>query len=535
MASEFGQSDSGRHARGSREHGGSSSVGRRSGRPNRQGRGGIQQPGFRQVFNPYRPIEVLTADQVEQIHTASLAVLENIGFKVLGADARQHLKGCGASVDEAEQRVRFDRDMVLEFVARAPSSFTLRGRDPAKKVRMGEGYMAFVSVGGPPFCSDLDRGRRAGNYADFVDFLKVTQQLNIIHVEGGCSIEPVDLPVPTRHLQIYRAQIEFLDKPWKPLTIGRVRARDALEMVKLALGETDEGLAADPVFLAVVNTNTPLTLDGPMGEAIIEMARASQPVCITPFTLAGAMAPTTIAGALVLQNAEVLAGVTLAQAVNPGCPVCYGAFTSNVDMRTGSPAFGTPEYAKAAQASGQLARRYRLPWRSSNVNASCAPDAQAAYEAQMSLWGAVMGHVGVLNQGAGWLEGGLVASFEKLIIDAEMLQMMAAYLNPLVVNEDTLGLAAIAEVGPSGHFFGSSHTLAHYQTAFYAPLLSDWRNFENWRDSGSKTAEVRANEIWKALLKDYKAPPLEPSISDALDAYVAQRAEEIAAGIEVPA
>jgi trimethylamine---corrinoid protein Co-methyltransferase len=510
-------------------------MARRPGRPQRQDRGGIRQLDYRQVFNPYEPTAILNAEQVERIHNASLEVLETMGMRVLGDDALQILESSGAKIEKSERRVRFDRDMVLELVAHAPSSFTLRGRNPAKKVRAGNGNMAFVSVGGPPFCSDLDRGRRPGNYADFVNFLKVTQQLNIIHVEGGCSIEPIDLPVPTRHLDIYRAQIDYLDKPWKPLSIGRVRARDALEMAKLALEETDEGLAADPISLTVVNTNTPLTLDGPMGEAIIEMAKAGQPVCITPFTLAGAMAPITIAGALVLQNAEVLAGISLAQMVNPGCPVCYGAFTSNVDMRTGSPAFGTPEYAKAAQASGQLARRYRLPWRSSNVNSSCAPDAQAAYESQMSLWGAVMGHVGILNQGAGWLEGGLVASFEKLIIDAEMLQMMAAYLEPLTVDEGSLGLSAIAEVGPGGHFFGSSHTLARYESAFYAPLLSDWRNFENWRDSGSKTAEVRANEIWKSLLRDYQAPPLDPAIAEALDAYVARRKREIASGIGVPA
>jgi trimethylamine--corrinoid protein Co-methyltransferase len=508
----------------------------RSGRQHRRpNRGGLRQAEYRQVYNPYRPVEVLTQEQLERIHAASLNVLETTGMKILGDDARRILREAGAYVDEAEQRVRFDRHMVLELVSHAPSSFSLRGRNPAKKVRIGEGYMAFVAVGGPPYCSDLDRGRRVGNYADFVNFLKLTQQLNIVHVEGGCSIEPTDLPATTRHLDIYRAQIVHLDKPWKPLTIGRVRIRDAVEMAKLALGETEEQLAHDPIFLAVVNTNTPLTLDGPMGEAIIEMARASQPVCITPFTLAGAMAPVTIAGALVLQNAEVLAGAALAQAVRPGCPVCYGAFTSNVDMRTGSPAFGTPEYTKAAQASGQLARYYRLPWRSSNVNGSCAPDAQAAYEAEMSLWGAVTGHVGVINQGAGWLEGGLVASFEKMIIDAELLQMMSAYLEPLAVDEDSLGLSAIAEVGPGGHFFGSSHTLARYETAFYTPLLSDWRNFENWRDAGSKTAEVRANVIWKKLLEDYVQPPIDQSVVEALDSYVARRKEQIEAGIDVPA
>jgi len=495
----------------------------------------LPQPPYRQVVNRYKPIEVLSEEQVEHIHQASLEILETIGLKVWGEEARELYRSLGAIVDESELRVRLDRALVLELVGQAPPSFTLRGRDPSKKVRAGEGGMVFVAVGGPPYASDLDRGRRPGNYADFVDFLKVTQQLNIIHVEGGCSIEPIDLPASTRHLDIYQAQILNLDKPWKPLTIGRARVRDALEMAKLSLQQSDEQLAADPVLFGVINTNTPLVLDGPMGEAIIELARAGQPVCITPFTLAGAMAPASIAGALVLQNAEALAGIALAQGVNPGCPVCYGAFSSNVDMRTGSPAFGTPEYTKAAHASGQLARRYNLPWRSSNVNASCAPDAQAAYETEMSLWGAVMGHAGVLNQGAGWLEGGLVASFEKLILDAEMLQMMAAYLEPPIINTEELGLAAIAEVGPGGHFFGSSHTLSRYENAFYTPLVSDWRNFETWREAGSKTAAERANVIWKRLLKEHEPPPIDPGAAEALDAYVAKRKEEIAAGINVPA
>lgn len=373
----------------------------------------ISQTEYCQVRNPYKPFEILSDEQIEDIHLASLELLETVGMRIMGEDVRKIFKSAGATVDESNQRVRLDRGMVLENVALAPTSFTLRGRDAAKKVRAGDGYMAFASVGGPPFCSDLDGGRRAGNYADFVNFLKITQQLNIIHVEGGCST------FPRR-----RGTWTYIARRSSTSTSHGSRRRSAGSafatrwMVKLSLRETDVDLAADPVFLAVVNTNTPLTLDSSMGETIVEMAKASQVVCITPFTLAGAMAPASIAGALVLQNAECLAGIALAQLVNPGCPVCYGAFTSNVDMRTGSPAFGTPEYTKAAQASGQLARRYNLPWRSSNTNASCAPDVQSAYESQMSLWGAVMGKVSFLNQGAGWLEGGLVASFEKLIMDA---------------------------------------------------------------------------------------------------------------------
>ena len=248
---------------------------------------------------------------------------------------------------------------------------------------------------------------------------------------------------------------------------------------------------------------------------------------MTPFTLAGAMSPITLAGSLAQQNAEALAVIAYAQLVRPGTPVIYGGFTSNVDMKSGAPAFGTPENARAALAGGQLARRYNLPYRSSNANAANVPDAQAAWESMMSLWSAVMGHATLIMHGAGWLEGGLVASFEKMIIDAELLQTMAVFLEPIEVTRETLGLDAIREVGPGGHFFGAAHTLARYETAFYAPMLADWRNFESWREAGGKSAYERANGIWKQLLADYQPPPIDPAIEEALQAYVARRKEAI--------
>ena len=257
--------------------------------------------------------------------------------------------------------------------------------------------------------------------------------------------------------------------------------------------------------------------------ALLEYAAANQPVVVTPFLMAGAMSPMGLAGTLAQQTAEALAGIALIQLVAPGCPAMYGGFTSNVDMKSGAPAFGTPEYVRAAMAGGQLARRYNLPYRSSNACAANAVDAQAAYESEMSIWGAVMGGANMVMHGAGWMEGGLVASFEKLVVDAEMLQMMAEFLQPIVVDEDTLGLSAIAEVGPGGHFFGAAHTLARYETAFYAPILSDWRNFENWRLAGAKDTAQRANEIWKQLLAEYQQPPLDPAIDEALRDFVAMR------------
>jgi trimethylamine--corrinoid protein Co-methyltransferase len=250
-------------------------------------------------------------------------------------------------------------------------------------------------------------------------------------------------------------------------------------------------------------------------------------VVATPFTLAGAMAPATLAGALAEQHAEALFMVALAELVRPGTPMVYGGFTSNVDMRTGAPAFGTPEYVQAQIVTGQLARRVGLPHRTSNVTGSAVVDAQAAWESEMSIWGAVLGGASLLYQGAGWLEGGLTASFEKLILDAELLQQIARVLEPLVVDEDSLGLDAIAEVGPGGHFFGSAHTLARYETAFYQPFLSDWRNFETWHEDGARTATERANRIWKQLLAEYEAPAMDPGVLEALDEFVDRRKRAI--------
>ncbi len=501
----------------------------RANRPHRPSREatGLKQLPWREVSNPYPPVEVLSADHIETIHHASLRVLEEIGMRILERTALDSWTSAGARVDRSTMMVRFDRAMIEELIALAPAEFTLHARNPARNVTVGGNRMLFSSVGGPPYCSDLDRGRRSGTYSEMCDFIRLVQSLNIIHQEGGGPFEPMDLPAETRYLDIYYAEATLLDKTWKPSALGRERAADAIDMAAIALGTDRDGLAVRPALTATINTNSPLQLDIPMAEGLIEMARARQPVVVTPFTLSGAMCPTTIAGALVQQNAEALATIALTQLISPGTPVVYGAFTSNVDMKSGAPAFGTPEYTKAAQASGQLARRYNLPFRSSNATASNDVDAQAAYESQMSLWGAAMGHANMVSHGAGWLEGGLVASFEKLIIDAEMLQMMSEYFRPIEMDEDSLGLAAISEVGPGGHFFGAAHTLARYKTAFYEPMVSDWRNFEAWKQAGGLSAAQRANTIWKQLLSAYEQPPIDPAIDEELKTFVARRKREI--------
>ena len=337
----------------------------------------------------------------------------------------------GARVDRPTRRIRLDPEQVEALVALAPSAFTLHARNPERDVVFGGANLVFCAVGGPAFVSDLDRGRRAGNVADFLDYVRLIGTLDVIHQEGGGPLEPNDLPVATRHLDMYRIFATELDKTWQCLGFGATPVEDALGVLAIIRGVDRDTLVREPSAMTVINTNSPLRLDGPMGDGLIEMATYGQPVVATPFTLAGAMSPVSLAGAIAQQNAEALFLVALAQIVRPGTPMVYGAFTSNVDMRTGSPAFGTPESVKSQFASGQLARRYGLPWRSSNATASNVVDAQAAYEAEMAVWGAVMGGVNLLYQGAGWLEGGLTASYEKLIIDAEILQMISEVLQPL--------------------------------------------------------------------------------------------------------
>lgn len=488
--------------------------------------GGTSQQPWRRVRNPYAPVCPLSSDHVEHLHQSSLRLLADTGMRVLDATARSIYARHGCRVDD--DRVRFDPEMVVAAISMAPSEFTLQARNPEKSLVIGGDHVVFTSVGGPAFVSDLHGGRRAGTLAEQHDFLRVVQSLNVVHQEGGGPLEAMDLPADTRHLDLLLGQARLLDKTWQGVALGRERAADSIDMAAIALGTDRDGLAANPAVLTIINTNTPLTLDGPMSEGLIEYATAGQVVCVTPFTLAGAMAPATIAGALVLQNAEVLAAVTLTQLVRPGAPVMYGSFTSNVDMRSGSPAFGTPEYTKAAQASGQLARRYGLPFRSSNTTASNAVDAQAVYESAMSLWGAVMGGANLVNHAAGWLEGGLTASFEKLVIDAEMLQMVAEWLAPIDVSDESIALEAIDAVGPGGHFFASPHTMSRYETAFYTPLLSDWRNFETWVESGSVDTTARAHLLWKKLLDEYEEPTLDPAIDEELEAFVARRKVELA-------
>jgi trimethylamine--corrinoid protein Co-methyltransferase len=357
--------------------------------------------------------------------------------------------------------------------------------------------------------------------------MRLAQSFDIIDFLSGYPVEPIDIHPETRHLDATLAALTLTDKAFSLYCLGGGRVNDGIEMTAIARGVDRETMKSEPSIITVVNTNSPLRVDGPMLDGLIEMAENGQPTIVTPFTLAGAMCPITIAGALAQQNAEALGVIALSQIVNPGAPMVYGGFTSNADMRSGAPAFGTPEYTRAAWVTGQLTRRYNLPFRSSNTNASNCVDAQAAWESQMSLWGAVMGHAHIVKHAAGWLEGGLCASFEKFIIDIDMLQMMAQVLKPLQVDESTLALDAIVEAGHGGHFFGTAHTLANYTTAFYEPLVSDWSNFETWTENGELTAYQRANRIYRNRLEAFEEPPMDAAIRESLEQYARERRREV--------
>jgi len=483
-----------------------------------------------QLTSPFAPLQALSAEQLELIHDASMRLLEQQGVELLSPRARELFRQAGAEVDEHTGIVRGPRELFMEALDHAPDSFVLTPRNPDKAITIGGKHINFGFVSGPPNVHDCVNGRRAGNLADYRRLVSLGQHFNVITFMGNQATAPVDLPPNNRHLDTYRETILAMDKVFSAVPIGEGRVRDAVEMIALARGLPVEDLAGDPSMITNINVNSPRKLDDTMADAAMYMARQGQAVIVTPFTLMGAMTPATLSGALVQQNAEAVFGLAMVQLARPGAPCVYGGFTSNVDMRSGAPAFGTPENALANIAGGQLARRYGLPYRTSACNASNTADAQAVYETQAALWGAVMGHGNIIYHAAGWLEGGLVASFEKAVIDIESLQTLARILQPIEVSEDEIGLSAIDEAGPGGHFFGTTHTMERYKTAFYEPLLSDWQNHESWEQAGARDATARATQIWQKALEEFEPPSLDPARLEAIDEYVARRKEEIGHG-----
>lgn len=503
--------------------------GGRSGNVRRSGPA-ISQMGWQLPRLTDRPTEPLPPEGVEAVHDAAMRILEEIGIDFLHEDAIRHLKAAGADIRDGESRVRMGRDMVMELTARAPETFTITPRNPERELVIGGDYQVHVNVSSPPSCSDLDRGRRPGDRESFRDLLKLTQYFNCIHMAGGYPVEPVDIHASVRHLDCLHDKLMLSDKVIHAYSLGTERIEDAIEMVRIAGGLSHEEFNARPRMYTNINSTSLLKHDWAMLDGAMRMAKRGQPVIVTPFTLSGAMAPVTLAGAIAQQTAEALAAIVLLQHIQPGAPVVMGSFTSNVDMRSGAPAFGTPEYMRTTQMSGQMARYYGLPMRASNACAANAPDAQAAWESAFSLWACVSGWANIVYHSAGWLEGGLCASYEKFVMDCETLQQITHYMRPVPFTEDDLAVDAIREVDAmpdsQRHFFGAQHTQERYTTAFYAPFLSDWSNYPAWEADGAVQTPERANRTWKRILAEFEAPPMDAAIAEALAEFVERRKAE---------
>ena len=501
-------------------------AGGRAGNKSRAGTAAVDQMPWRIPLNPDRPTEPLDEDGVEAIHRGAMRILSEIGIEFLNPEAVEILKQAGCKVDGTN--VRMDEDFVMEMVARAPSSFTITPRNPAREITVGGKHMVFVNVSSPPNAWDMERGKRSGDFATFQEFMKLTQYFNCIHVAGGYPVEPLDIHPSVRHLDCLFEKLTTTDKVVHAYSLGKERVEDVMEMTRLAAGLTHEEFEARPRMYTNINSVSPLKHDFPMLDGAMRLVRRGQPVLVTPFTLAGAMAPVTMAGAVALSLAEGLSAIALLQYIKPGCPVGIGTFTSNVDMKSGAPAFGTPEYMRATQMTGQLARKYGLPLRSSGVCAANVPDGQAMWETCNSLWAAVQSGSNFVYHAAGWLEGGLIASPEKFVMDCEVLQMIERYFEAQITatTEADIALDAIREVGSQGHYFGCQHTQDRYAHAFYAPFVSDWRNFEAWQADGAAWTPERAHRIYKAILNEFVPPPMDEGHREALADFVARRKAE---------
>jgi trimethylamine--corrinoid protein Co-methyltransferase len=486
---------------------------------------GTRSSRYRNLQNPFVPTRVFSDDQVESLHQMALGMLETQGMRVLSPRGRAAFASAGAQVDESTHMVRLDRGLVAKALTTVPSEVELIARNPYRNCRVGGPHVVFAPVAGPPNVLESDGKKHSGSLADFHDFVKLSQAYDVIHVLGQ-MVEPVDSPIHVRHLDTTLAQLTLGDKVPYFYCRGDGQLEDNFAMLRIALGIDEATFESHAYCYSICNTNSPLQLDLPMTDGILKFAERGQLVIVTPFTLAGAMAPITIAGALTLAHAEALFGITLSQIVRPGTPVMYGSFTSNVDMKSGSPAFGTPEYTKAAFGAGQLARHINVPWRCSSATASNAPDTQSVYESQMSLWGALLGGCHFILHSAGWLEGGLTASAEKFVLDVEMLQMFAEIFQPVLATAEEVGVAAVAEAGPGGHFFATAHTMERYRDAFYTPLVSDWRNYGAWAADGAKTSTQRAGEIARKTIANFQAPAIDPAIAQALTEFVERRKSE---------
>lgn len=474
--------------------------------------------------------EYLPAQDIETIHETTMRVLEEFGIAFNHDAAVDILEQAGCEVDRdaiPAPLVKFSREFVMEKIAQAPSEFTIHARNPKNNIILGGNHMVMAPVYGPPNVQDLDKGRREATMEDYCNFVKLAQYLPDLDNAGGVIVEPNDEPQPTRHLDMIYALLTLSDKTFMGNVVSAENANDTIEMASIVFGGREK-IARNPVLLALINVNSPRLYDTRMLDSLVTYAQARQPLIITPFILAGAMSPVAVGGTLVQQNAEALAGITLTQVISPGTPVVYGSFLSNSDMQSGSPAFGTPESAAALFVSGQMARKYKLPFRSGGgLTSSKVADGQAMWEATMTYWPTFLACTNFVLHAAGWLESGLTASYEKFVMDVELLRIMKVFLRGIPLDEEGLALDAFAEVGPGGHFFGAEHTMRHFRDAFYRPLISDVQNYVTWEKKGADTADVRANRVWKKWLGEYVQPEMDPAIEQALREFVVRRKEEI--------
>ena len=472
-----------------------------------------------------RPFELVSDEGLELLERNADTILEQVGVEIRDyPSAIERFRAAGADIDGT--RVRFPRGMCREIVqASAPAVYTQHGRNPERNVQVGGDATVFVPNYGSPFVHDLDAGRRYATIADFENFVKLAYMSPYLHHSGGTVCEPVDVPVSKRHLDMVYAHLRYSDKPFMGSVTAGERAVDSVEMARIAFGGD---LADRTLMTSLINASSPLVWDGSMLEAAEVYAAANQACIITPFILAGAMAPATSAGVVAQTLAEALAGITFVQLVRPGAPAVFGSFASSMSMQSGAPTFGTPEPAMVLYAVGQLARRLGVPFRSGgSLCASKLPDAQAAYESAATLQPTVMGGVNFVLHAAGWLEGGLAIGYEKFVLDCDQLGAMATFVKGLDLTENGQAVDAILEHTPGEHFLGTAHTLANFESAFYRSTTADNNSFEQWSEEGGLDAAQRANRIWKEQLASYEPPPIDDAIDAELRDYVNRRRDEL--------
>ncbi len=470
--------------------------------------------------------DVLGEESLIRIERAADRILAETGIEFRDDPvALDHWRRAGAEVSGL--LVKFPPGMLREVLQSAPAEFVQHARNPARSVLIGGKSVVFAPAYGSPFVMDLDKGRRFGTLEDFRNFIKLAQASPNFHHSGGTICEPTDIPVNKRHLDMVMAHLTLSDRPFMGSVTAEERAEDSIDMARIVFGR--DFVDANCVILGNVNVNSPLVWDGTMTRSLRAYARAGQAAVVVPFILGGAMGPVTNAGAIAQSLAETMAGCALTQLERKGAPVIFGNFLSSMSLRSGSPTFGTPEPAIGSMVIGQLCRRLNLPLRcSGNFTTSKLPDAQAMMEGTMSMLAAVQCGANFILHSAGFLDGLLSMSYEKFMLDADLCGALHSYLDGVKVDDDQLAVEAFAEVGPGNHFFGCSHTMAHYETAFWDSELSDNEPFEKWEAAGAEDAATRANRAWKRRLAEYEAPPMEAGMREELEAFVARKKAEMA-------